>query len=89
MNCNCISDIEKRLANHMKPQAGETASASCAGSALFIKDGFAESGLNIAFRVTGDKRGFTSLKGKEVPVKANYCPFCGKSMTKKAEEIAA
>lgn len=89
MNCNCITDIETRLASHMKPQAGETARASCAGAALFIIGGDAVYGLNIAFRITGDKKGFTSLRGKEVPVKANYCPFCGKSMTKNEEEKAA
>ncbi|MBS0352483.1 MAG: hypothetical protein JSR83_01085 [Proteobacteria bacterium] len=82
MQCDCITDLEKRLADHMKPQAGETASAKCLGSALFLGEKSLESGLNIAFRITGDKRGFTSEKGKEMPVKANYCPFCGKPTAK-------
>lgn len=87
MNCDCISDIEKRLAAHMKPQAGETARASCAGSALFIIGGEAVSGLSIPFRVTGDKKGFTAMKGKEMPVVASFCPFCGKGAKREVPTV--
>lgn len=85
MNCNCIGEIENRLAERMKPQAGETARATCMGSALFLVENSMEAGLNIAFRITGTKPGFKSEKGKEMGVKANYCPFCGKSTAMKKE----
>jgi hypothetical protein len=87
MNCDCISTVEKNLAEHMVPKAGENAKATCGivgfslGTTLAIT-------LSIPFRVKGSNKGYTSERGKEVIVVASYCPFCGVS-TKTPEAVSA
>lgn len=76
MNCNCIDETQKQLAELMKDQAGDDAKATCQGQGIvFGSPSYCI--LSIPFRVRGSKKGFTSEKGKEVTVAATYCPFCG------------
>jgi hypothetical protein len=76
MNCNCISETAKRVAELMREKAGVDAEATCLGQGIvFASPSY--SILSIPFRVRGSKKGFTSEKGKEVTVAASYCPFCG------------
>ncbi len=83
MSCDCVKDLEGKLAEHMRPKAGETVKATCMATGIAITPDLGlEAVFNIPFRICGDKKGFTSLKGREMPVRANYCPFCGKSMKK-------
>jgi hypothetical protein len=77
MNCNCVTEVEKQLANHMKPQAGDDAKATCQATVFQITSTLRLM-LQIPFRVKGSKKGFTSANGKEVPVTASHCPFCGR-----------
>lgn len=82
MNCDCIKQTEKRLAeaDFVKAKAGENIEVSCQITTF----GLTETNnlvlaLAIPFRVRGTGKGFSSAKGKELPVFASYCPFCGKS----------
>jgi|GEM_PF-2553212 len=80
MKCECVKDIETRIAAHMRPQAGDDAKAVCQATGIVINAEMDLVGvLNIPFKITGSKKGFTSAKGKEMPCTANYCPFCGRS----------
>lgn len=85
MKCDCINEIERQLADHMKPKAGADAEARAQNMALLITDDMElKSALQIPFRVKGSGKGFASERGKEVPVTASCCPFCGRS-TKRYE----
>jgi hypothetical protein len=77
MNCNCISATEKKLADYMKPQAGDDAKATCEATVFQLTQTMRLM-IRIPFRVRGSKKGFTSEKGKEVPFTAAFCPFCGR-----------
>lgn len=78
MNCDCIELNEKRLVEFLKDQAGESATATCQAIALQItSDMNLRTVLNIPFRVKGTGKGF--IRGKDVPIVANFCPFCGAS----------
>jgi hypothetical protein len=80
MNCDCLKDLETRLARHMEQQAGADVTARVMNTALAIPDdGPVYAVLNIPFRVKGSKKGYTSEKGKEIIVAANCCPFCARS----------
>lgn len=87
MNCDCVADIERRLSDFMKPQAGETTKAACLAAGFILTDAGMDSVLNIPFRITGDKKGFTAMKGKEMPVVASFCPFCGKGAKKEVPAV--
>lgn len=78
MNCDCIKNVEKNIAEHMKPKAGDDASAKAANVAIMFGDDLSLV-LQIPFRVRGSKKGYTSEKGKEVGCNVSYCPFCGRS----------
>lgn len=79
MNCNCISDLEKRLADHFRPKAGQNVTATCTASGMQItQDLGLRSTLNTEFCIKGSGKGFASAKGKLVPVVASYCPFCAR-----------
>lgn len=81
MNCDCIKDIEGRMAKHMRPQAGDDCTAKVQGTALCLSDdmGSAYYALQIPFRIKGSKKGYTSERGKEIGCNTNYCPFCGRT----------
>jgi hypothetical protein len=80
--------VEKNLAEHMTPKAGEDAKATCDIVGFSLGSNLAIT-LSIPFRVKGSKKGYTSERGKEVIVVASYCPFCGVSTKKPAETDAA
>lgn len=79
MNCDCIKEFETAIGNHMKPLAGDDATAKIQGTALNLVGNGLRYVLTIPFRVKGSKKGYTSEKGKEMPCNANYCPFCGRT----------
>lgn len=79
MNCNCLTDLQADLADHMKPQAGDDAKATCTLTALCFGTSRVTTDLLIPFRVRGSKKGYTSEKGKEHSVRAGHCPFCGRT----------
>lgn len=78
MNCDCISSMETKLANHVRPQAGDDAKAVCAATVFGLTDTSMYLALRIPFRVKGSKKGYTGERGKEVPISAAFCPFCGR-----------
>lgn len=86
MNCNCVGEMEKKMAEYMKPKAGENTTASCTAVGFALGSSLALT-INIPFRVKGRNKGYTSEKGKEVIFVAAYCPFCGVS-TKTPESVS-
>lgn len=88
MNCNCISDTEKKIAEYMQSQAGDNAKAACDIAGFTLGQNDLAVALLIPFRVKGSKKGYTSEKGKTINMTASFCPFCGVS-TKKAKPEAA
>lgn len=79
MNCDCIGKTEKKIAEYLKPQAGEDVKVECLATAISINDDMGlHMAIRIPFSVKGSKKGFTSQKGKEMPVMASYCPFCSR-----------
>lgn len=87
MNCNCVSNMEKKMAEYHKPLAGENAKAVCVATAFGLTDKGMHLAIVLPFRVEGDKKGFNSAKGKIVNMHASFCPFCGVST--KPEAAAA
>lgn len=77
MNCNCISEIEAKLATRYGEEVGADATADCQSA------GFSMSGSSVRmihkteFKIVAQAKGFT--RGKLIPVISSYCPFCGKS----------
>jgi len=84
MNCNCIKEVEEKLAEYRKPLAGDDAVARMENIAWAINGNKVLTVINIPFRVKGSKKGYTSEKGRIETITASFCPFCGKS-TKPAE----
>jgi hypothetical protein len=86
MNCTCIEDTKKRLADHVKDQAGDNIRVVCNASVIILS-GSGSSGVSIPFAVYGDKKPFSKKNGEIINMIASYCPFCGTSAAK-AEPVA-
>lgn len=85
MNCNCINDLEGKMANFMRDRAGDDATAKIQNIAFYM-DGASKVGsaelsrfLQIMFRIKGSKKGYTGEKGKEMGCRVSHCPFCGRT----------
>lgn len=92
MNCGCIKRLEGEIAeaSFVKAKAGENIKVECVATAFqMTKDLDLKLVINIPFRVRGTGRGFASEKGKEMPVVASFCPFCGVSTKTPAAAGAA
>jgi len=75
MNCTCMTDLEKKLAEKYSADLGKPAEAKCEGVAIvFGKKVTAEH--KTPFRIKSDVPGYR--KGKEVSFFASFCPFCEK-----------
>ena len=82
MDCGCIKRLEGEIAEapFVKAKAGDNIKVECVATAFQMTNDMAlKLVINIPFRVRGTGKGFTSEKGKELPVAASFCPFCGKS----------
>jgi len=86
MNCNCIKELEQKLATHYSEQLGVAAQVECQDVALILNGNSMVSRLKNAFQVTAQSKGF--IKGKTIPVTGSYCPFCGKAVVTKPVEPA-
>ena len=85
MNCNCISETADALANRLtmpeatKPQKGATViSTRCAIDGICVTGEYI---LTIPFKALWVLPGGNS-RTTEIPIRANFCPFCGKSVIK-------
>jgi len=77
MNCNCISEIEKKLAKRYTEELSADATADCQASGFAMGDGTVRVIHKTEFKIVAQAKGFT--RGKMIPVIASYCPFCGKA----------
>jgi hypothetical protein len=84
MNCDCIEREEKRLAEGVfhgileKPKkAGVLRYVSCQGAGISFKSGIRVLTIEFHAHFDGVK------KPMEIRMKADFCPFCGKSTEKK------
>lgn len=85
MNCNCFQDLKKRMADKFTEDLGVAATVECQNTALLLVGNRMVSTPITNFKITANAKGY--VKGKIMPVTANYCPFCGKSVkTPPAEE---
>ena len=78
MNCDCINEYEKKMAEHFAEQAGEGCEAKLQNTAWILNPKSVRTMMNMVFRIKGSNKGFTSQRGKEVTLVCAYCPFCGK-----------
>jgi hypothetical protein len=56
MNCNCIKEVEEKLAEYRKPLAGDDAVARMENIAWAINGNKVLTVINIPFRVKGSKK---------------------------------
>lgn len=76
MNCNCISEIENKLAKRYSEELGADATADCQSAGFAMGDSSVRVIHKTEFKIVAQAKGFA--RGKLVPVLASYCPFCGK-----------
>lgn len=79
MNCNCVKEVEAKIAAapFVTAKAGDNVKAECQATGLQLTDTGLRSVINIPFRIRGTGKGYNSAKGKELPCTASFCPFCG------------
>lgn len=76
MNCNCISEIEIKLAKRYSEELGVDASVDCQSAGFEIGNNSVRVIHKTEFKIIAQAKGF--MRGKLVPGVASYCPFCGK-----------
>jgi hypothetical protein len=76
MNCNCISDIEKKLKDKFEEQLGTQVEIECQNLGFTFGKSMRTQHFS-QFKVTADAKGYK--KGNLTSVIASFCPFCGKS----------
>ncbi|KVC49871.1 hypothetical protein WS58_06275 [Burkholderia pseudomultivorans] len=84
MNCNCISDIENKLAKRYSEELGADATADCQSAGFAMGDNSVRVIHKTEFKIVAQAKGFA--RGKLVPVLASYCPFCGKPAGKGTDQ---
>ena len=75
MNCECIFEVERGLADHFRAEAGDNARATCNQVGINLSSGSMT--LSIGFTVRGNSRKFSTSKGVSASMVASFCPFCG------------
>jgi uncharacterized Zn finger protein (UPF0148 family) len=76
MNCNCISNIEKKIQASIEEQLGVSAKVECQATGFTFGQSVRLQHITL-FKVTADAKGYK--KGKLTNVLASFCPFCGRS----------
>ncbi|AYQ88661.1 MAG: hypothetical protein V4793_01630 [Paraburkholderia tropica] len=76
MNCNCISELEKKLAERYSAELGSPASVECRDVGFSMAANSIRVIHKTEFKVTAQAKGWA--RGKVIPVIASFCPFCGK-----------
>lgn len=77
MNCTCVRDNEKRIAEHYTKQLGVAATAEVRNVAFVLGEKPGEAPY-LPYAIKADKPGYRGARGKEVSMFFTYCPFCGK-----------
>lgn len=83
MNCNCISEIEIKMAKRYSEELGVEAFADCQSAGFAMGNNFVRLIHKTEFKIIAQAKGF--MRGKLVPVVASYCPFCGKPASEGAD----
>lgn len=86
MNCDCIQEMEKDVAEKFAAEAGNNVQALCKSIGFAVVGNTLTAHLFIPFSVTGTKRGFNSKNGRAVNMLARFCPFCGKDQAPKGTQ---
>ena len=79
MNCNCIDELQTKIKDLMQPKIKGSIKEVRPTSLSYVMADPPYTALAIPFTVKADAPGYRSEKGKEVPVHASFCPFCGVS----------
>ncbi|MEM5325213.1 hypothetical protein VSR34_01195 [Paraburkholderia sp. JHI2823] len=85
MNCNCLNEMEDKVAAKFSADLGVPVEAQCQAVAFGMSDSGVTLWHKTEFKITAPTKGYA--RGKLVPVMASFCPFCGKSA--KPEEAAS
>lgn len=81
MNCNCITDIEKKLQEKLTAELGTAVQVECQNLGWLFGKSVRFAHLT-EFKITADAKGYR--KGHRTKVTANFCPFCGKPTKEEA-----
>lgn len=84
MNCNCLTEMEEKVAAKFSAELVAPMEVHCQAVAYGLSDAGVRLWHKTEFKVTGSAKGYA--RGKLVPVMASFCPFCGKSA--KAEDAS-
>ena len=84
MKCNCLIDIENKLAEKYTAELGQSVNVECQATGFALIDNKFSLTHRTDYKITAQVKGF--VKGKILPVFANYCPFCGKSVKEEADK---
>lgn len=86
MNCDCISDLKKKMVEHYREKLGVPVDVECQNTVFILVENRIETRLTTSFKLTAQSKGF--VKGKVIPVTGNYCPICGKAVVNTPAEPA-
>lgn len=77
-NCDCIADLQKRLAKHAAEEMGATNPKVKAQFTAIDLSGDGGLLVSLPFTLRADNRPYNTVKGKPMNMIASFCPFCGK-----------
>ncbi|MNK99249.1 hypothetical protein D3C87_1196370 [compost metagenome] len=81
MNCNCITEIEGKVREHMQPQIkAPIDSVEVGNKAIVVEGGRGRMALYVPVFVKANAPRYRSQRGGEVHMHVSFCPFCGKAV---------
>ncbi|MCG9100483.1 hypothetical protein [Laribacter hongkongensis] len=76
MQCNCLTDIEKKLTEKMAADLGVAVEVRSKNETFVLNENRMDVRHYSTFKITAQAKGY--VRGKDIPVISSYCPFCGK-----------
>lgn len=87
MNCNCLAEVKADLLKHVAKRGAVNPRMS--ENFLGINLDTGEAIISMSYTLHADNRPYNTQKGKPVTMVASFCPFCGKSVKKKAQDATS